>query len=44
MKDPAAMEQIKQKEVIEEQKELVLAGKQLVLITWGFDFDIHHPH
>jgi hypothetical protein len=31
-------------EVIEEQKELVLAGERLVLTTLGFDLNIHHPY
>lgn len=42
--DPLAKERIEQKEVIEEQKELVLAGERLVLTTLGFDLNIHHPY
>ncbi|KAL3684064.1 hypothetical protein R1sor_002086 [Riccia sorocarpa] len=43
-KDPAAVARIKQKEVYEEQKELVLVGERLVLTTLGFDLNIHHPY
>lgn len=43
-KDPAAVQRIKQKEVYEQQKELVLLGERLVLTTLGFDLNIHHPY
>lgn len=43
-KDPTAVQRIKQKDVYEPQKELVLLGERLVLTTLGFDLNIHHPY
>ncbi|KAK1378090.1 Cyclin-T1-5 [Heracleum sosnowskyi] len=43
-KDPAASQRIKQKEVYEQQKELILLGERVVLATLGFDFNVHHPY
>eukprot|EP01018_Ginkgo_biloba_P017307 Gb_15285 [translate_table: standard] len=43
-KDPAAIQRIKQKEVYEQQKELVLLGERVVLATLGFDLNVHHPY
>lgn len=43
-KDPGAAQRIKQKEVYEQQKELILLGERLVLTTLGFDFNVHHPY
>ncbi|KAF9686005.1 hypothetical protein SADUNF_Sadunf03G0113500 [Salix dunnii] len=43
-KDPAAAQRIKQKEVYEQQKELILHGERVVLATLGFDFNVHHPY
>ncbi|XP_019057357.1 PREDICTED: cyclin-T1-5 [Tarenaya hassleriana] len=43
-KDPAAAQRIKQKEVYEQQKELILSGEKIVLSTLGFDFNILHPY
>ncbi|XP_059666674.1 cyclin-T1-5-like isoform X2 [Cornus florida] len=43
-KDPAAVHRIKQKEVYEQQKELVLLGERVVLATLGFDLNVHHPY
>ncbi|XP_076906993.1 cyclin-T1-3-like [Bidens hawaiensis] len=43
-KDPEAIQRIKQKEVYEQQKELILLGERLVLATLGFDFNVHHPY
>ncbi|KAK1607852.1 hypothetical protein QYE76_031525 [Lolium multiflorum] len=43
-KDPAAIARIKQKEVYEQQKELLLIGERLVLVTLGFDMNVHHPY
>ncbi|KAM3293380.1 hypothetical protein ACQJBY_036756 [Aegilops geniculata] len=43
-KDPAAVARIKQKEVYEQQKELILIGERAVLITLGFDLNVHHPY
>ncbi|VAI03663.1 unnamed protein product [Triticum turgidum subsp. durum] len=43
-KDPAAVARIKQKEVYEQQKELILIGERAVLITLGFDMNVHHPY
>ncbi|CAM0874540.1 unnamed protein product [Alopecurus aequalis] len=43
-KDPAAIAQIKQKEVYEKQKELLLIGERVVLVTLDFDLNVHHPY
>ncbi|XP_027186129.1 cyclin-T1-3-like isoform X2 [Cicer arietinum] len=43
-KDPAAVQRIKQKEVYEQQKELILLGERVVLATLAFDFNMHHPY
>ncbi|RHN48013.1 putative cyclin [Medicago truncatula] len=43
-KDPAAAQKIKQKEVYEQQKELILLGERVVLATLGFDFDVQEPY
>ncbi|KAL6843941.1 hypothetical protein ACP4OV_026512 [Aristida adscensionis] len=43
-KDPAAVQRIKQKEVYEQQKELILLGERVVLVTLGFDLNVHHPY
>ncbi|KAK1438339.1 hypothetical protein QVD17_04147 [Tagetes erecta] len=43
-KDPEAIQRIKQKEVYEQQKELVLIGERVVLATLAFDFNVHHPY
>ncbi|GMI72990.1 hypothetical protein like AT5G45190 [Hibiscus trionum] len=43
-KDPAAAQKIKQKEVYEQQKELILIGERVVLATLGFDLNVHHPY
>lgn len=43
-KDPDAIQRIKQKEVYEQQKELILLGERVVLATLGFDFNVHHPY
>ncbi|KAL3510043.1 hypothetical protein ACH5RR_029444 [Cinchona calisaya] len=43
-KDSAAVQRIKQKEVYEQQKELILLGERVVLATLGFDLNVHHPY
>lgn len=43
-KDPSAIQRIKQKEVYEQQKELILFGERLVLATLGFDLNVLHPY
>lgn len=43
-KDPSAVQKIKQKDVYEQQKELILLGERVVLTTLGFDFNVHHPY
>uniref|UniRef100_A0A1S3XFE0 Cyclin-T1-3-like n=1 Tax=Nicotiana tabacum TaxID=4097 RepID=A0A1S3XFE0_TOBAC len=43
-KDAAAAQRIKQKEVYEHQKELLLQGERVVLATLGFDLNVHHPY
>ncbi|KAI9118094.1 hypothetical protein K1719_010426 [Acacia pycnantha] len=42
-KDPVAAQRIKQKDVYEQQKALILAGETIVLQTVGFDHNLHHP-
>ncbi|KAG2239680.1 hypothetical protein Bca52824_091519 [Brassica carinata] len=43
-KDPVTAQKIKQKEVYEQQKELILVGEKIVLSTLGFDFNVNHPY
>ncbi|XP_024540063.1 cyclin-T1-3 [Selaginella moellendorffii] len=43
-KDPSANNRIKQKDLYEAQKQLVLYGERLVLTTLGFDLNVHHPY
>ncbi|XP_014509410.1 cyclin-T1-4 [Vigna radiata var. radiata] len=43
-KDPAAAQRIKQKEVYEQQKELILLGERVVLATLAFDLNVQHPY
>ncbi|KAK4486719.1 hypothetical protein RD792_006779 [Penstemon davidsonii] len=43
-KDAAAVQRIKQKEVYEQQKELILLGERVLLGTLGYDFNVHHPY
>nr|PNR45325.1 hypothetical protein PHYPA_015096 [Physcomitrium patens] len=43
-KDPIAAQRIRQKDVYEDQKELVLGGERLLLTTLGFDLNVHHPY
>lgn len=43
-KDPTAAQKIRQKEVYERQKELILLGERVVLATLGFDLNVHHPY
>ncbi|KAK1326836.1 Cyclin-T1-3 [Acorus calamus] len=43
-KDPTASQKIKQKDVYEQQKELILLGERVVLATLGFDLNVHHPY
>ncbi|KAL3357659.1 hypothetical protein AABB24_018063 [Solanum stoloniferum] len=43
-KDAAAIQRIKQKEVYEQQKELILSGERVVLATLAFDLNVHHPY
>uniref|UniRef100_A0A0D9XZD3 Cyclin-like domain-containing protein n=1 Tax=Leersia perrieri TaxID=77586 RepID=A0A0D9XZD3_9ORYZ len=43
-KDPAAAQRIKQREVYDQQKELILLGERVVLSTLGFDLNVHHPY
>lgn len=43
-KDPSAVQRIKQKDVYEQQKELILLGERVVLTTLGFDLNVHHPY
>ncbi|PKI37359.1 cyclin-T1-3-like [Punica granatum] len=43
-KDATAAQRIKQKEVYEQQKELILLAERLVLATLGFDLNVHHPY
>lgn len=43
-RDLAATERIKQKEVYEQQKQLVLMAERVLLSTLAFGFDVHHPY
>ncbi|KAJ0975094.1 hypothetical protein J5N97_017059 [Dioscorea zingiberensis] len=43
-KDPSAVQRIKQKEVCDQHKELVLLAERVVLSTLGFDLNVHHPY
>ncbi|CAJ2659218.1 unnamed protein product [Trifolium pratense] len=43
-KDPSAVQRIKQKEVYEQQKELILLAETLVLATLDFDLNVHLPY
>ncbi|KAL8170803.1 hypothetical protein V2J09_022607 [Rumex salicifolius] len=43
-KDPAAIQKIKQKEVYEQQKELILLAERVVLANLGFDMNVQHPY
>ncbi|XP_019413520.1 PREDICTED: cyclin-T1-3-like [Lupinus angustifolius] len=43
-KDPSAAQRIKQKEVYEQQKEIILLGERVVLATLGFDLNVNHPY
>ncbi|KAF8115071.1 hypothetical protein N665_0030s0112 [Sinapis alba] len=43
-KDPATAQKIKQKEVYQQQKELILSGEKIVLSTLAFDFNVYHPY
>ncbi|XP_078179947.1 cyclin-T1-3-like isoform X2 [Carex rostrata] len=43
-KDADAVQRIKQREVYEQQKELILIGERLVLATLAFDLNVHHPY
>ncbi|KAJ4759955.1 Cyclin family protein [Rhynchospora pubera] len=43
-KDADAVQRIKQREVYEQQKELILLGERVVLSTLGFDLNVHHPY
>ncbi|CAL1402347.1 unnamed protein product [Linum trigynum] len=43
-KDTTAAQKIKQKEVYEQQKELILLAEKVVLSTLGYDFNVHHPY
>lgn len=42
--DPSAPRRIRQTEVCEKQKELVLVGEKLLLETVAFDLNIEHPY
>ncbi|GAB2240526.1 hypothetical protein Droror1_Dr00021044 [Drosera rotundifolia] len=43
-KDPEAALRIKQKEVYEQHKELVVMGERVVLATLDFDLNVFHPY
>lgn len=42
--DPSAPRRIKQREVYDKQKELLLVGERLLLATVAFDLNIQHPY
>ncbi|KAM7256610.1 hypothetical protein ACFE04_012351 [Oxalis oulophora] len=43
-KEPDATQRIKQKDVYEQQKDLILVGERVLLATLGFDLNVHHPY
>ncbi|KAJ3670070.1 hypothetical protein LUZ60_010394 [Juncus effusus] len=43
-KDADAVQRIKQREVYEQQKELILIGERVVLATLSFDLNVNHPY
>ncbi|KAK9269893.1 hypothetical protein L1049_025466 [Liquidambar formosana] len=42
--DPSAPRRIRQKEVYDKQKKLILIGESFLLATVAFDFNIQHPY
>ncbi|KAI3464915.1 hypothetical protein Pfo_021578 [Paulownia fortunei] len=42
--DPLAPQKIRQREVYDKQKQLILLGEQLILVTVAFDLNIEHPY
>ncbi|KAL3845264.1 hypothetical protein ACJIZ3_002667 [Penstemon smallii] len=42
--DPLASQKIRQKEVYDKQKGLILVGERLILATIAFDLNIEHPY
>ncbi|KAL8494782.1 hypothetical protein ACS0TY_025586 [Phlomoides rotata] len=42
--DPLAPKKIREKEVFDNQKQLILMGEQLILVTVAFDLNIEHPY
>ncbi|KAM7521153.1 hypothetical protein LguiB_020115 [Lonicera macranthoides] len=42
--DPSAPKRIRQREVYDKQKELILTGERLLLATVAFDLNIEHPY
>jgi len=43
-KNPEVIPTIKQKEVYEQQRDLIVLAERLVLSTLGFDMNVHHPY
>ncbi|KAF8397885.1 hypothetical protein HHK36_016810 [Tetracentron sinense] len=43
-RDPAATQRIREKDVYQKQKELILIGENLLLATIAFDLNIQHPY
>ncbi|XP_039143228.1 cyclin-T1-2-like isoform X2 [Dioscorea cayenensis subsp. rotundata] len=43
-KDPDAAQQIRQKDVLDKQKSLVILGERMLLANIGFDFNVQHPY
>lgn len=41
---PSASQRIKEREVYDRQKELILTGERLLLVTVAFDLNIEHPY
>ncbi|XP_057974819.1 cyclin-T1-3 isoform X2 [Malania oleifera] len=42
--DPSAPQRIRQREVYDKQKQLILTGERLLLATVAFDLNIQHPY
>lgn len=43
-KNPAIIPRIKQKEVYEQQRDLIVLAERVLLSTLGFDMNVHHPY
>ncbi|KAL2504058.1 Cyclin-T1-5 [Abeliophyllum distichum] len=42
--DPSASQRIREREIYDKQKELILTGERILLVTVAFDLNIEHPY